>query len=358
MSPKHQTFIRSALLTAITVWGVAPTSTALLFAQEVEPDWSYLEPTPTYEEHLQQKHTSDTRNQHPSSTALKREKSGVGPPASSSLADSQSISSPKPVVFLIPYTLDMHLSDADAEWAQANRMSPSTVRAFLRYRLAYMLSVALMRTHRVVNPLIDTSHAVQEVYRFLQRGKVYFRGSAEAVHWARPPDSLLWTICPEDVRTTAQVSSTQQHNFGRTDSPIVTAVLTSSGTPSQTARLGPNYYLGVHLPHARDALRQIAQAHEIDYFLFLNELTVQTEHARCYDRRTGPAVQILAVHYSVYDADGKYRTGGTWKMLIPRTYVLAEVARKGFSPIVTRIARTIPTRGNFRKAQHVPKGDF
>ncbi len=340
--------IRAIALAVITGWAIA-----WLNAQEVEPDWSYLESDPARKQQ-QPPPAPDTRTGHTSSLGLAHARH----PTSSIQADSQPVPS-KPVVFLIPYALDMHLSDTDAEWAQANRMSPSTVRAFLRYRLAYMLSVSLMRTHRVVNPLIDTSHAVQEVYRFLQRSKVYFRGSADAVHWVRPPDSLLWTICPEDVRRapTHAVATTSTMGMQASLSTDTTTRVRAPAHP-RTNQLGPNYYLGVHLPHARDALTQIAQTHGIDYFLFLNELTVQTEHAQCYDRHTSPAIQILAVHYSVYDAKGKYRAGGTWKMLIPRTYVLAEVARKGFSPIVTRIARTIPTRGNFREVQHVPKGDF
>jgi hypothetical protein len=234
-------------------------------------------------------------------------------------------------ILLIPYNPQMYISDSEQEIARVSKRELSELRKRFRLGLDLSLQAVLLTGYDSHSLLRDTNAAAQkeieEIYRY---SKFKYEVPLRVVQQLEAEDAqpLYKTI------------------FKKKKSPEVKPEMgLEPPDKKEDARIRDNEkYLNIYLARA-DILPQLAAKYQIDLFVFVNQLEIQTDFTDCIDLQNQIYNRKIRVHYSMFNAQGEQVAGDVVETRFPSNINEAEeIIGRGFPELSRILFKQIPKK--------------
>lgn len=213
-------------------------------------------------------------------------------------------------ILVIPYQPQMHLSDADAEFADYAKIGVKQVRQMMRNSLNERICFAIRDRFNV--RLLTDFGTKQE------------KNDLEDFY-----DAEIFSLSQNESTNSVATADTSKSNpyFG---------IFSDQKKPDYNSS-----YMNVSL--SKPVLFQkTANDYDADYFLILTQLEIKTHYGECVDIANRIFVREFRLHYAVFDAGGNQSTGGYVSANVGSGVKnLNQVSESAFADLVRKLSEKV-----------------
>lgn len=234
-------------------------------------------------------------------------------------------------ILLIPYNPQMYISDSEQEIARVSKRELSELRKRFRLGLDLSLQAVFLTGYDSHSLLRDTNQAAQvEIEELYKSAKFKYT----------VPMRVVQSLEAEDAQ------------------PFYKGIFKKKNTPEpkpemglepprekEDARIRDNEkYLNIYLLRP-EMLLPLAEKYQVDLFVFINQLEIQTDFTDCIDMQNQIYNRKIRVHYSMFNARGEQVAGDVVETRFPSNINEAEeIIGRSFPEISRLLFKQIPKK--------------